>query len=246
MTAATALVSAITAGDLLVVYLLPVGVAVGTLLATSIVLYVLVRGPFEVDIKHDFLRRYEAKKALPSGAKLRLSLPYVLQLLIADNCAQATVLYRLSRFFVRHRLPMVAAALHAFSKFLTHMDISPYADIGGGVYFYHGLGTVIGKNCRIGRRATICQNVTAGGGRTEIGDDVSIWAGAKVIGNVTVGDRAEIGANAVVVRDVPPDCVAVGVPATRLIPKPPAEIGADARAQGEAASRLPEAARSNR
>ena len=116
------------------------------------------------------------------------------------------------------RLGSLARAVQAFSKFLTHIDISPRAEIGPGLYFYHGLGTVIGKGTRVGRNALICQNVTLGGGQT-IGDDVRLWAGAKVIGRVTIGDRAEIGANGVVVAHVPPDTIAVGVPATRHLPK---------------------------
>jgi serine O-acetyltransferase len=112
--------------------------------------------------------------------------------------------------------------LHAFSKLVTHIDISPQASIGPGLYLYHGLGTVIGKGSMVGRNAVICQNVTLGGGPT-IGDDVRLWAGAKVIGRITVGDRAEVGANGVVVSDVAPDMIAVGVPATRHLPKRPSE-----------------------
>jgi serine O-acetyltransferase len=85
------------------------------------------------------------------------------------------------------------------------------------VYFYHGLGTVIGKTTLIGKRALICQGVTTAAGPV-IGDEVALWAGAKVIGKVKVGDRVEVGANAVVIRDVPSDSLAVGVPA-RVMPK---------------------------
>lgn len=235
MTGATALVHAIGVGDLVVIYLVPVALVAGALVLSSLTLYVLLRAPFEFDLKHDLLRRYDEKRVLPSGPK-RLSFAYVLKLLIADNCVQATVLYRLSRFFARHRLHALAEGLHALSKFITHMDISPYAEIGPGVFFYHGLATVIGKGSCIGRRALICQNVTTGGGRPTIGDDVAIWAGAKVLGNVTVGDRAEIGANAVVVGDVPADCVAVGVPATKLISKRPVAREGDASAGLDAPS----------
>src|SRR5207248_11582152 len=107
-------------------------------------------------------------------------------------------------------------AVHSFSKLVTHADISPEANIGRGLYLYHGLGTVIGKGTTLGERALVCQGVTTAKGPT-LGDDVTLWAGAKVVGRVTVGDRSEVGANAVVTSDVPSDCLAVGVPATRFI-----------------------------
>ena len=239
----TAFIQAITALELLVVYLLPIGVIAGALVLSSLVLYALLRSPLDFDLKHDFLRRYEEKKALPSGARLRLSFAYILGLLAADNCVQATVLYRISRFLVHHRLPALAEAVHAFSKFLTHMDISPYAEIGRGVYFYHGLGTVIGKFSTIGSRATICQNVTTGSGRPRIGDGVTMWAGAKVIGDVNVGDRSEIGANAVVVHDVPADCVATGVPATRVVPRRPTVLDGSEAPEPDMTSAVPPASR---
>ena len=139
--------------------------------------------------------------------------------MLIDNGVQATIFYRLAHYLLRSGYPAGAVLLQSVSKFLTHIDISPHADIGPGLLFYHGLGTVIGKNTKLGSRVTVCQNVTTGGGHPIIGDDVVLWAGARVIGNVTIGDRAEIGANAVVVRDVPPDCIAVGVPATRIFSK---------------------------
>jgi serine O-acetyltransferase len=119
---------------------------------------------------------------------------------------------------VIHRLARAARFVHSVSKLITHTDISPNAEIGPGFYLYHGLGTVIGKGTRIGSEAVICQNVTTGGGPV-LGDAVKLWAGAKVIGRVTVGDRSEVGANGVVVDDVPSDVIAVGVPATRFLPK---------------------------
>ena len=228
---------ALTLTDLAVVYLLPVAAAAAGFLLGSLSVYLFLlttRSPLRVD----FQRRYEDKKKLPSGERLRFSYPYVAKLLLADNGMQATVLYRMSHFFAVRRLHAVAGAVHSFSKFLTHIDISPYAEIGGGVYFYHGLGTVVGKGSFIGRNALVCQNVTTGGGHVRIGDDVALWAGAKVIGDVTIGDRAEIGANAVVVRDVPADCVAVGVPATRFIPKQP---GGDGEGTTEVSMPAPEA-----
>lgn len=98
--------------------------------------------------------------------------------------------------------------------------VIPYqADIGKGTTVgYQGIGVVIHKKAVIGRNCSIGQNVTiGGGGRTpgvpRIGDNVHIGAGAVVIGGIHIGDNVTIGANAVVNKDIPSDCVAVGVPA---------------------------------
>ena len=89
--------------------------------------------------------------------------------------------------------------------------------LGGGLLLPHPAGVVIHPDACIGDNCLIMQQVTIGTGSRpglpRIGSNVNIYAGAKVLGGVLVGDGAEIGANAVVVRDVPPNCVAVGVPA---------------------------------
>ena len=205
-----------SAGELAFIYAFPFAVVFAVWLLVSLVVWAFAVSPLETDFKHDLLRKFEERRTLRSARK-RLSYGYVARLLLGDNCVQAALLYRLARFFARHRLRPAAEALHAFSKLITHLDVSPWAEIGRGVYFYHGLGTVIGKGTRIGQRAKICQQVTTGGGPT-IGDDVTLWSGAKVIGRVSIGDRAEIGANAVVLADVPADTLAVGVPA-RHVPR---------------------------
>jgi serine O-acetyltransferase len=213
--------------DLVIVYAIPFGVVVVAFLLLALAVYVPLRLPIDFDFKYDLIRKYEAKATLPSGANQRLSFLYVAKLLVGDNCVQATFLYRVSRVLASRRLRSAAEAVHAFSKFLTHVDISPWAEVGAGLYLYHGLGTVIGKGSRIGERALICQGVTTGA-RPVIGDDVFLWAGAKVFGKITIGDRVEIGANAVVIRDVPPDSIAVGVPA-RVIPRRRGPAGEDIR-----------------
>ena len=208
---------AVSVGETIALYLIPLALVAVAWLALSLVVLASVRSPLEFDFKHDLLRKLEEKRALPSGAVQALSLPYVAKVLLGDYCVQAAFLYRVSRFLVRRNLRPLAEAVHALARFLTHADLSPWAEIGPGLYLYHGVGTVVGKGTRIGRRALICQGVSLGGG-PEIGDDVKLWAGAKVIGRVTVGDRSEVGANAVVIRDVPADSLAVGVPA-RVSPR---------------------------
>ncbi|MGA2836555.1 MAG: serine O-acetyltransferase [Acidimicrobiales bacterium] len=116
-----------------------------------------------------------------------------------------------------HRLAarMLAGAVRAW----TDVDIHPAAVIGPGLFIDHALGVVIGETAEIGTDVTIYQGVTLGGTSLEpgkrhptVGDRVTIGAGAKVLGPVTVGSGSRIGANAVVVRDVPADSVVVGVP----------------------------------
>jgi serine O-acetyltransferase len=102
------------------------------------------------------------------------------------------------------------------------IEVSPRVDIGPGLFFPHTVGTVIGA-ARIGKNATIFQGVTLGAVRLDmafrelerpvLGDDVLVGAGAKVLGGVRIGDGARIGANAVVLDDVPPGSLAVGIPA---------------------------------
>jgi serine O-acetyltransferase len=203
-----------------IVYAIPLLALLLLWLLTSLIIYLGIVSPLEFDFKGDILRKFEDKSALPSGPP-RLSFLYVAQLLLGDNCVQATFLYRVSHFFARRKLARVALAIHAFSRFATHADISPWAQIGPGFYLYHGMGTVIGKGVRAGSRVLICQGVSVGG--AEIGDDVSLWAGAQVIGHVAIGDRSEVGANAVVINDVPADSIVFGIPARLAGKKTPAQ-----------------------
>lgn len=119
-------------------------------------------------------------------------------------------------------MPLVSSAIKQLNQFLTGADIANDARIAPGLVLFHPVGVVIGAGARIGRRCVVQQGVTiggAGGPRSEgvvetvIGDDVFLGAGARVIGAVTVGSRSIVGANAVVTKSVPPDSVAVGVPA---------------------------------
>jgi serine O-acetyltransferase len=202
---------ALSLGELVLVYAIPVGLLFVIWLLITIAAYACVRSSREFDFKYDVLHKFEAKKPLPSGTD-RLSFLYVAKLIWGDNCIQAALLYRVSRYLVHHRLELPALMLYSFSRFITHADVSPWANVGPGLYIYHGVGTVIGKGSHVGKRALICQGVAIGG-RTTIGDDVQIWPGAKILGRVTVGDGSEIGANAVVIKDVPPGSIVFGIPA---------------------------------
>ena len=116
-----------------------------------------------------------------------------------------------------HRL--AARFLSGLVRAWTAVDIHPAATIGSGLFIDHAVGVVIGETAVVGTDVTIYQGVTLGGTSLEagkrhptVGDRVTIGAGAKVLGSVTVGSGSRIGANAVVVRDVPSDSVVVGVP----------------------------------
>jgi serine O-acetyltransferase len=109
--------------------------------------------------------------------------------------------------------------LRYFGVVLLGSDIAPGADIGAGVYFPHPVGIVIGPEVKIGRNVSILQGVTMGRGEASVeaalfvGDGAWVMAGAKVFGAIKLGENSRIGANAVVLHDVPPGATAVGVPA---------------------------------
>lgn len=139
---------------------------------------------------------------------------------------QAVLLHRLAHVLYRYELFLLARLVNHLSRFLTGIDIHPGARIGCRLFIDHGLGVVIGETAEIGDDVTIYQNVTLGGtdpinqsGKRHptIGNGVIIGAGAKVIGGFTVGDRARIGANAVVTREVPEGATMVGIPARQVV-----------------------------
>jgi len=118
----------------------------------------------------------------------------------------------------------IARARHSFWSFITHSDIEPRATLGRRLMLPHPNGVVIHEEVIVGNDCMIMQQVTIGmigeGEVPTIGNRVYIGAGAKIIGKVSVGDGARIGANAVVTQDVPDNCTAVGVPAKIIGPKP--------------------------
>ncbi len=124
------------------------------------------------------------------------------------------------------RLP--ARLLSQFARFLTGIEIHPGAQLGRRLFIDHGMGVVVGETAMVGDDVVLFHGSTLGGksmrrGKRHptLGDGVVVGAGAKILGPVWVGDGARIGANAVVVKDVPAGAVAVGVPAEiRVVPHP--------------------------
>lgn len=138
----------------------------------------------------------------------------------------AVGLHRLAHWLYRGEMFLLARIVNHVSRFLTSIDIHPGARIGRHLFIDHGLGVVIGETAEIGDNVTIYQNVTLGGtdpvnssGKRHptIGNDVIIGAGAKIIGGFKVGDRARVGANAVVTRPVAEGATMVGIPAKAVL-----------------------------
>lgn len=126
---------------------------------------------------------------------------------------RAVCLFRLSQAAARRGAKVTALMLQSRTLRGSGAEISPSARIGPGLCLMHSVGIVIGPEVRIGRGARIYQGVTLGDGlrpgQPSIGDDVTIGAGACVLGGVTVGDRVTIGAGALISRDLPDDVVAL-------------------------------------
>ena len=137
----------------------------------------------------------------------------------------AVLLYRLAHFlWATCNAKLLARIISYFARMLTGIEIHPAATIGKQLFIDHGHGVIIGETAVIGDRVTLYHDVTLGGTTTVQGkrhptleDDVVIGAGAQVLGPVTVGSKAHVGANAVVVRDVAANSTVVGVPARAVV-----------------------------
>lgn len=150
---------------------------------------------------------------------------------------RATLLYRLSFVLFRARVRVLPQMLCRLNTMLHGLDIPSSVEIGPGLYIPHPVGTVIMAR-RIGSRVTIVSAVTIGLRNgppiPTIGDDVYIGAGARILGGIKIGNRARIGANAVVLQDVPDDYVAVGVPASVRPPRQQGAVEPGASREGSA------------
>ena len=143
----------------------------------------------------------------------------------------ALLFHRIAHFFYRIRWYFISRLVSNFSRFMTGIEIHPGAVIGKRFFIDHGMGIVIGETAEIGDDVTLFHGVTLGGTGKDRGkrhptvmNHVVIGTGAKVLGPVTISEHAKIGANAVVLRDVPAHSTAVGIPA--VIRSSDAKIGA--------------------
>lgn len=142
-----------------------------------------------------------------------------LEVVLLYQGLHALVVFRVSHIFYRMHLFFLARLLSQGARFFTGIEIHPGARIGRRFFVDHGMGVVIGETSIIGDDVLLYQGVTLGGtgivtGKRHptIGNNVVIGAGAKVLGNIAIGDNSYIGSNAVVIKDVPPNSTVVGVP----------------------------------
>ncbi len=132
---------------------------------------------------------------------------------------QALLSHRVAHALHDVGVPLVPRAMSRASRAVTGIEIHPAADIGNGFFVDHGAGVVVGETARIGDQVTLYQGVTLGGTGFATGkrhptveDNVTIGSGAKLLGPITIGHGAKIGANTVVIHDVPPNSTVVGNP----------------------------------
>jgi serine O-acetyltransferase len=132
----------------------------------------------------------------------------------------ALLAYRLSHWLKVRHVPILPRVISQLARWLTGVEIHPSAKIGTGFFIDHGMGVVIGETAEIGDYVTLFQGVTLGGTGKErgkrhptLGNHVVVGAGAKILGGITIGDNVKIGANSVVLKNVPPNSTVIGVPA---------------------------------
>src|SRR5579871_4010813 len=143
-----------------------------------------------------------------------------LEVVLCYSGLHALWAYRLNHWLWNHNFRLLARWFSQIARLLTGIEIHPAAQIGRRLFIDHGMGVVVGETSIIGDDVTLYQGVTLGGTGKEhgkrhptIGNGVVIGAGAKVLGNLLVGDNSRIGAGSVVLRNVPDNSTVVGVPA---------------------------------
>jgi len=161
-------------------------------------------------IKEDFLNVKRNDPALHSSFELFFNYPGL----------WAVFYYRIANWLYKKGLRFLPRFISGIGQFLTTIDIHPASTIGERVFIDHGVGVVIGETAIIGNDVVIYQQVTLGGVNLVCGkrhptieDNVVIGAGARILGNITVGRNSKVGANSVVIKNVPSDSTAIGIPA---------------------------------
>lgn len=143
-----------------------------------------------------------------------------LEVLILYQGVHALIWHRFAHWFYKHHMFFIARMISQIARFFTLIEIHPGAKLGHGILIDHGCGVVIGETAEVGDNCTIYQGVTLGGvglnkGKRHptLGNNVTVGAGAKILGAFEVGDNCKIAANAVLLKPLDSDTTAVGVPA---------------------------------
>jgi serine O-acetyltransferase len=154
----------------------------------------------------------------------------IVEVLTSYPGIKAVLLHRIAHFFWKLQMPFVPRYISDIARELTSIEIHPGAEIGKNFFIDHGAGVVIGETSEIGDNVTLYAGVVLGGtsDKTEkrhptLGNNIVVGTGAKILGNISIGDHVKVGANAVVVNDVPSESVVVGVPG-RIISQEGKEI----------------------
>ena len=161
-------------------------------------------------LKRDFRAIFERDPASRSRLEVFLTYPGF----------HAIFLHRIAHALYRSGLKLPARLVSAISRFLTGIEIHPGARIGPGFFIDHGMGVVIGETTEIGEDVTLFQGVSLGGNGKDrgqkrhptLGNHVLVGAGAKILGNIRIGEGVRVGSNAVVLQSVPAHCTVVGIP----------------------------------
>jgi|TARA_B110000438_G_scaffold301034_2_gene354893 serine O-acetyltransferase len=162
-----------------------------------------------------------------------------LSILLTYPGVKALFFHRIGNFFCKAKFELVARIISQLSRFLTGIEIHPKATIGENFFIDHGMGVVIGETSEIGDNVTIYHAVTLGGISPSIKSDeqrhikrhptlknnVIVGSGAQILGPITVGENAKIGANAVVINNVPDNAVMIGIPARNINPESKVDTG---------------------
>ncbi len=141
------------------------------------------------------------------------------EVLLSYSGFHALLAYRLAHWLWKKNIPIIPRLISQLARWLTGIEIHPGAQIGRGFFIDHGMGVVIGETAVIGDFVTLFQGVTLGGTGKDrgkrhptLGNHVVVGAGAKVLGDITIGDFVKVGANSVVLRSVPSNSTVIGIP----------------------------------
>lgn len=132
---------------------------------------------------------------------------------------QAIILYRIAHLLHKNGVFFIPRFISQFARLLTGIEIHPGAVIGKGVFIDHGMGVVIGETAVVGDYCLLYQGVTLGATGKEtgkrhptLGCNITVGAGAKILGNINIGSHTRVGAVSVVLKNIPPNCTVVGIP----------------------------------